>query len=100
MPFDSLPLTNDLIERLEAIHVLLSKERGWIKNMSHDGIEGYCLLGAARKVGLDEDVLAKAFGYKSTKSVAHWNDAKIRTKVQVLERLDKTIAKERVKLFA
>lgn len=96
MPFDSLPLTNDLVKQLEEMYSLLSK--GWIQRSFHSK-DGYCLIGAAMHVRLGRHALADVLGYKQTASIVRFNDRPGRTQSEVLARLRKAIKKEREKIL-
>lgn len=98
MPFDSLPLTNDVVKKLEEMHSLLSTNEGWIQKHLHRK-NGYCLLGAAREVSLSRHELADALGYKRISSIVRYNDHPRRTQSEVLARLRKAINKEREKIL-
>lgn len=98
MPFDSLPLTNDVVQKLEEMYSLLSRDGGWIQRAMHR-YNGYCLLGAAKKVKLERQELANALGYKLPASIIRFNDHPQRRQQEVLARLNKAIKKEREKIL-
>jgi hypothetical protein len=97
MPFDSLPLTNETILRLQKMHSLL--ENGWTQHAEREGTK-YCIMGAAKKVSLDVYELARLMGYKSgPANIARWNDSPKRTQREVLNRINKVIKNEREKML-
>lgn len=77
-------------------------ERGWTKGKFRsvvDGVECFCSLGAICKSSPDSDSynaaldrFALANGISCRQSVPRWNDAKRRTREQVLAAFDRAIA--------
>ena len=101
MPFDSLPQTNDVIEKLVQIKELLSRKYGWAQYITHrklGELDQYCLLGAADYVELDKQTFATALGFKTVNHVHRWNDQNGRRQETVIKRLDTAIANAQAKL--